>query len=253
MRAPGRRQGHGHLLCARRITDGQRLWSQPSANLSTREEAGKQIVLLGVGVGSEYGDALMERLADRGDGFVVYVSEREQAREVFVDRLPATLAVRALDAKVQVTFDPEAVRSYRLIGYENRAVADEDFRDDAVDGGEVGPGHSVTALYEVRLAEEASGGARVAQVRARWLDLGSREASEVYESLTVADLGARFDAAGPRLRMCYAAGYFAEVLRGAAPVSFDSLAPVARRAGADTGDPAVGDLATLIGRAAELD
>ncbi|MGN9911577.1 YfbK domain-containing protein [Phytohabitans sp. LJ34] len=217
------------------------------------EEAGKQIALLGVGVGSEYGDALMERLADRGDGFVVYVSERAQARQVFVDRLPATLAVRALDAKVQVTFEPEAVRSYRLIGYENRAVADEDFRDDAVDGGEVGPGHSVTALYEVRLTGEADGGARVAQVRARWLDPGSREASEAYESLTVADLGARFDAAGPRLRMCYAAGYFAEVLRGTGTVSFDALLPVARRAGEDTGDRAVDELATLIGRAAELD
>ncbi|BCB75919.1 VWA domain-containing protein [Phytohabitans flavus] len=217
------------------------------------EEAGKQIALLGVGVGSEYGDALMERLADRGDGFVVYVSEREQARGVFVRELPATLAVRALDAKVQVTFDPAAVRSYRLIGYENRAIADEDFRDDRVDGGEVGPGHSVTALYAVRLTAEAAGNARVAQVRARWLDPGSRDAAEVYESLTVADLGARFDAAGPRLRMSYAAGYFAEALRGSGVVSLGSLAPVARRAGDDTRDPAVDDLASLIGRAAELD
>jgi Ca-activated chloride channel family protein len=217
------------------------------------EEAGKQIALLGVGVGSEYGDALMERLADRGDGFVVYVSEREQAREVFVRQLPATLAVRALDAKVQVTFDPAAVRSYRLIGYENRAVADEDFRNDNVDGGEVGPGHSVTALYEVRLAGEAAGDARAAQVRARWLDPGSRDAGEVYESVTVADLGARFDAAGPRLRTCYAAGYFAEALRGSGVVSLDSLASVAGRSAEETGDPAVRDLASLIGRAAELD
>ena len=63
--------------------------------------------------------------------------------------------MRALDAKAQVTFDAAAVASYRLIGYENRAVADERFRDDRVDGGEVGPGHSVTALYAVRLAEGA--------------------------------------------------------------------------------------------------
>jgi Ca-activated chloride channel family protein len=218
-----------------------------------REEAEKEIALLGVGVGSEYGDALMERLADRGDGFVVYVSERDQAREVFVRKLPATLAVRALDAKVQVTFDPEAVRSYRLIGYENRAIADEDFRDDRVDGGEVGPGHSVTALYEVRLTGEAAGDARVAQVRARWLDPRSRDAAEAYESLTVRDLGGGFEAAGPRLRMCYAAGFFAEALRGGGAVSFDALAAVAREAGEETRDPAVRDLATLIDRAAELD
>ncbi|MDQ7904119.1 von Willebrand factor type A domain-containing protein [Phytohabitans sp. ZYX-F-186] len=217
------------------------------------EEAGKQIALLGVGVGSEYGDALMERLADRGDGFVVYVGEREQARDVFVHRLPATLAVRALDAKVQVTFDPAVVRSYRLIGYENRAVADEDFRDDRVDGGEVGPGHSVTALYEVRLTGEAPGDARAAQVRARWLDPVSRDAAEAYESLTVADLGGRFDAAGPRLRMCYAAGFFAEALRGAGAVPLDSLAAVAGRAAGETGDPAVRDLTALIDRAADLD
>jgi Ca-activated chloride channel family protein len=116
----------------------------------------------------------------------------------------------------------------------------------------VGPGHSVTALYEVRLTGEAAGDARVAQVRARWLDPASREAAEAYESLTVADLGARFDAARPRLRMCYAAGYFAEALRGTDAVSLDSLAPVARRAGEETGDPAVDDLASLIGQAAEL-
>ncbi|HEY7223985.1 MAG TPA: von Willebrand factor type A domain-containing protein [Micromonosporaceae bacterium] len=105
-----------------------------------REEAGKQISLLGVGVGSEYGDALMERLADEGDGFVTYVSERDQARKLFVERLPATLAVRAQDAKVQVSFDPSAVDTYRLVGYDDRVLASNDFRNDQVDGGEVGPG-----------------------------------------------------------------------------------------------------------------
>ncbi len=118
-----------------------------------REEAAKQIALLGVGVGSEYGDALMERLADEGDGFVSTSRSGTQARRLFVHRLPATLTVRALDAKVQVTFDPATVASYRLVGYENRLVAAEDFRNDRVDGGEVGPGHSVTALYVVRVRE----------------------------------------------------------------------------------------------------
>lgn len=217
-----------------------------------RDEAEKEIALLGVGVGSEYGDALMEQLADRGDGFVVYVSERAHAREVFVKQLPATLAVRALDAKVQVTFDTETVRSYRLIGYENRAVADEDFRDDRVDGGEVGPGHSVTALYAVRLASEAPQG-RVARVQVRWLDPTSRDAAEAYESVTVADLSGGFERSAPRLQVCYAAAYFAETLRGGREATYDDLAAVARSAAEHTEDPQVRDLAALIDRASRLD
>jgi Ca-activated chloride channel family protein len=216
------------------------------------EEAGKEIALLGVGVGSEYGDALMERLADRGDGFVVYVSERSQAREVFVDRLPATLTVRALDAKVQVTFDDQAVRSYRLIGYENRALADDEFRDDRVDGGEVGPGHSVTALYEVRLSATAARSDRVARVGVRWLDPQDRRPAEAFETITVGELDGDFDEANPHLWVCYAAAYLAEALRGRSG-SLRVADAVARRAYDRTGDPAVAELADLIERARELD
>ncbi|MFG2052479.1 von Willebrand factor type A domain-containing protein [Micromonospora sp. NPDC048930] len=217
-----------------------------------REEAEKQIALLGVGVGSEYGDQLMEQLADRGDGFAVYVSERDQARKVFVQQLPATLSVRALDAKVQVTFDKAAVRSYRLIGYDNRAVADEDFRDDRVDGGEVGPGHSVTALYAVRLAEEASPSARVGRVQVRWTDPKDREPAETYESVTVADLDRDFAEASPRLRTCYAAAYFAVALQGGGEARLGDLATIADRAAEATEDAQVRDLGQVIREAEKL-
>ncbi|MEV0392781.1 vWA domain-containing protein [Polymorphospora rubra] len=218
-----------------------------------REEAAKEIALLGVGVGSDYGDRLMEQLADRGDGFVVYVSEPEQAREVFVRRLPATLAVRALDAKVQVTFDPSAVRSYRLIGYANRAIADEDFRDDRVDGGEVGPGHSVTALYAVRVHDDVSAGAQLAKVDVRWLDPRNRSASETSSGVTAGALAGGFEASAPRLRVCYAAGYFAETLRGGSETTYADLAAVAEHAAVETEDRQVDDLARVIRRAANLD
>src|SRR5919199_1803066 len=99
----------------------------------------------------DYGDAMMEQLADHGDGVVVYVDAAEQAKRAFVDTLPAALPVRALDAKVQVTFDRGQVAGYRLVGYDDRRLAGEDFRDDRVDGGEVFAGHAVTALYLVRL------------------------------------------------------------------------------------------------------
>lgn len=217
-----------------------------------REEAAKQIALLGVGVGSEYGDELMEQLADRGDGFAVYVSEREQARKVFVEQLPATLSVRALDAKVQVTFEESAVSSYRLIGYDNRAIADEDFRDDRVDGGEVGPGHSVTALYAVRLADEVSPATRVGRVQVHWSDPKDREPAETYQSVTVADLDEDFAEASPRLRTCYAAAYFALALRGTEEARLGDLAAIADRAADATEDAEVRDLGRVIRQAAEL-
>ncbi|MDG4824768.1 von Willebrand factor type A domain-containing protein [Asanoa sp. WMMD1127] len=219
-----------------------------------RDEAAKEIALLGVGVGSDYGDALMERLADGGDGFAVYVSEPDQARDVFVHRLPATLEVRALDAKVQVTFDGRTVRDYRLIGYENRAVADEDFRDDRVDGGEVGPGHSVTALYEVRLAGDTDLRAPVATVRARWLDPATREPSEASRPVTVADLDAGFEAAAPRFTVDYVAAYLAVALRGdrGSAIALAELRRIADRAADRTEDPAVRELADLVDRAASL-
>ncbi|MCW3844285.1 von Willebrand factor type A domain-containing protein [Micromonospora yasonensis] len=217
-----------------------------------RAEAEKQIALLGVGVGSEYGDQLMEQLADRGDGFAVYVSERDQARKVFVQQLPATLSVRALDAKVQVTFEKSTVRSYRLIGYDNRAIADEDFRDDRVDGGEVGPGHSVTALYAVRLADGASSSARVARVQVRWTDPKDREPAEAYESVTAADLDRDFAEASPRLRTCYAAAYFAVALRGGGEARLGDLATIADRAAEATEDADVRDLGRVIREAERL-
>jgi Ca-activated chloride channel homolog len=226
-----------------------------------REAAAKQISLLGVGVGSDYGDALMEQLADRGDGFVVYVSDVAQARRVFVDRLPATMAVRALDAKVQVTFDPAVVSTYRLIGYDDRALRPSDFRDDRVDGGEVGPGHTVTALYTVRLRHGADG--RIAEARVRWLDPVSREPAETATTVTVEDLDRPLEAGSPQLRVDYAAAYFAEVLRGSRygdEVRLADLASIAEGAAAKAenaptgaepaaGDADVTDLAALIRRA----
>ncbi|WP_446214836.1 YfbK domain-containing protein [Micromonospora sp. IBHARD004] len=220
-----------------------------------RDEAEKQIALLGVGVGSEYGDELMEQLADRGDGFAVYVSDRAQARKVFVRQLPATLSVRALDAKVQVSFEPTSVRSYRLVGYDNRALDDEDFRDDRVDGGEVGPGHSVTALYAVRLADGVPPSARIARVQVRWTDPTSRDAAETYESVTVADVNGDFREASPRLRTCYSAGYFAQALQdgpSGREVRLDDLAAIAQQAADATDDPEVRDLATVIHEAERL-
>ncbi|GAA3449280.1 vWA domain-containing protein [Dactylosporangium matsuzakiense] len=215
-----------------------------------QEAAAKQISLLGVGVGSDYGDRFMEQLADKGDGYVVYVSTEAEADRVFVQQLPATVALRALDAKAQVEFDPKTVISYRLIGYDNRTLSASQFRNDRVDGGEVGPGHAVTALYALHLRPGAEG--HLADVRVRWQDPKTREPSELSEPLTVTTLDRDFtEAAGP-LRVSYAAAYLAEVLRAsqyAEEVRLTDLLKIAQSAG-DSAQ--VHGLATMISDAASL-
>src|SRR5258707_8164216 len=95
---------------------------------------GITLTTLGFGMGN-FNDVLMEQLADKGNGNYAYIDSIEQAQKLFVDQLTSTLQVIAYDAKVQVDFNPEVVDRYRLIGYENRAVADPNFRNDAVGGG----------------------------------------------------------------------------------------------------------------------
>ncbi|MFF9790157.1 vWA domain-containing protein [Streptomyces bacillaris] len=219
---------------------------------SARREYG--ITLFGVGVGSEYGDAFMERLTNKGDGHTTYVGDEEQARKVFVDQLPAHIQLRARDAKAQVAFDRKTVKQFRLIGYENRKVADEDFRDDSVDGGEVGPGHTVTALYAVRLREGASG--EVAKATVRWLDPETRKAYE--ESGTVrtgAIEGTLWGAAPQRLQVAAVAAYFADTLRGGdlpGTPALRDLTSRAKKLAAETDDDSVRKLATAIGQAEAL-
>ncbi|MEU1037145.1 von Willebrand factor type A domain-containing protein [Streptomyces sp. NPDC005907] len=169
------------------------------------------ITLFGVGVGSDYGDALMERLADKGDGHTTYVSDDEEARKVFCEELPRNIDLTARDAKAQVAFDPATVETFRLVGYDDRQVADEDFRDDRVDGGEVGPGHTVTALYAVRTRPGASGHLATASVR--WLDPADRTPHEESGRLEAASLGADLWRASPGLQVAAVAAYFADDLR----------------------------------------
>ena len=112
---------------------------------------GISLTTLGVG-GGNYNDPLMEQLADQGNGNYAYLDTLQEARKVLVDELASTLETIAGDVKVQIEFNPAQVAEYRLIGYENRLLAREDFNNDRVDAGEVGAGHRVTALYEITLA-----------------------------------------------------------------------------------------------------
>ncbi|NED14452.1 von Willebrand factor type A domain-containing protein [Streptomyces sp. SID9124] len=219
---------------------------------SARREYG--ITLFGVGVGSDYGDAFMEELTNKGDGHTTYIADEEQARKVFVDQLPAHLELTARDAKAQVAFDPKTVERFKLIGYEDRKVADADFRDDSVDGGEVGPGHTVTALYAVHLRDGASG--RVATATVRWLDPKTRTPHEKTGSVsTGAVTGKLWGGRSTRLQVTAVAAYFAENLRGTGLPGAPGLGELAERAeelATSTEDASVTKLADAIARADRL-
>ncbi|MDZ4306009.1 MAG: VWA domain-containing protein [Pseudomonas sp.] len=113
-----------------------------------QRKSGVSLTTLGFGV-DNYNEHLMEQLADAGDGNYAYIDNLREARKVLVEQLSSTLAVVARDVKLQVEFNPAQVSEYRLLGYENRALKREDFSNDKVDAGEIGAGHTVTALYEI--------------------------------------------------------------------------------------------------------
>jgi Ca-activated chloride channel family protein len=113
-----------------------------------KAKTGVFLTVLGFGMGNLQ-DARLESLADKGNGNYAYVDTENEARKALVDQMTSTLVTVAKDVKVQIEFNPARVRAYRLLGYENRRLEAEDFKDDAKDAGEVGAGHAVTALYEL--------------------------------------------------------------------------------------------------------
>ena len=174
-------------------------------------DAGIELSTIGVGMGN-FNDVLLERLANDGNGNYYYVDHLEQAKRVFVRDLRGMLHVIAKDAKVQVDFNPAVVSSYRLLGYDNRSVADEEFRNEAVDAGEVGLGHNVTALYEVRFHRQVEG--RVATVYVRYQDPGNGDIREIGRAVHGSDFSSPLSAASPWLQLDAAVAEYAEILRG---------------------------------------
>lgn len=226
-----------------------------------RGEAGKgiQITTIGFGMGN-YNDVLMEQLADKGDGNYYYVDDLTEANRVLVENLTGTLHTIARDAKVQVEFDSLCVARYRLLGFENRDVADRNFRNDRVDAGEIGAGHEVTALYEVKLAPGAKHG-RLATVRFRYACPESNrdeapEVREIDQGFDISRLHRSFQDASPRLRLDAAVAEFAEILRASCWAKESRPAdvlPVARAAANDLpGDDAVREFVRLVERAIDL-
>ena len=176
------------------------------------DRAGRGIALTALGFGpASYSDTTLERLADGGDGNYFFIDNEREARRVVVDELVGTLQIIAADVKVQVLWSGERVLSHRLIGYENREIADHAFRDDGANGGALGAGHQVTALYEVELVDGALGDLATVLVRSRIPENDTPE--ETVFSLRSDDVKPSTSEGSRSYRMALAAAWFAEVLR----------------------------------------
>jgi len=196
----------------------------------------KGITLSTVGFGSgNYQDVNMEQLADKGDGNYTYIDGEEEAKKVFGREVDGLLQVVARDVKIQVELDPNVIRRYRLIGYENRDIKDKDFRNDKVDAGEVGAGHSVTALYDVELVnvnELPKTSPLIVRMRHKpaknALHGGSDQATETEHKMLPASFASSFEESPENFRFAVSVAAFAEVLRKSPHAAEWKLADVER-------------------------
>jgi len=237
--------------------------------VADQRASGIALSTLGFGRGN-YNDAMAERLADVGNGNHAYIDSILEARKVLVAQMGGTLHTLASDVKIQVEFNPAVVAEYRLLGYENRLLAREDFDNDRVDAGEIGAGHSVTALYELALVGsggEASSGLRYADAqagaaRSKADELGllrlrykrpGESSSQLIESPMLRSQLRRVP--GENLGFAAAVAGFGELLRGgehAGQLDFDGVAKLARDSCSDSCSEQQAEFMKLVGLARGL-
>ncbi|HVR21408.1 MAG TPA: VWA domain-containing protein [Polyangiaceae bacterium] len=243
--------------------------------IEDKRKSGIFLTVLGFGDGNVK-DSTMEMLADKGNGNYAYIDSAFEARKVLVREAGATLVTVAKDVKLQVEFNPARVQSYRLVGYENRVLAKEDFNDDKKDAGDMGAGHTVTALYEVvpvgakpargqapgvdplkyqapAVLTEASARGELLTVAVRYKPPGGETSTKL--SHVVADSTVPFASASADQRFAAAVSHFALVLRGSKALGGQTLAESRKLALAALGDTAPEDrreLLAMIDRARAL-
>ena len=183
-------------------------------NIRKRVEHARKlgITFTAVGVGRGlYNDVLLETLANKGDGNYLFVDSDKEAKRAFVDNFAANFSVIARDVKIQVEFNPKKVLRYRLIGYDNRRLQKDDFRNDAIDAGEVGAGQSVTALYEIELKENVP--EDICEVRLRFKDPDTYNVYEFNRKCDTDNKSAQFKESDWSFRLAVLTSEFAEYLR----------------------------------------
>ena len=216
--------------------------------ITERAKSGIFLTVLGYGMGNLKDDTL-ELLADKGNGGYGYVDSTREAHKILVEQASGTLVTVAKDVKIQVEFNPATVAGYRLVGYENRRLAAKDFKDDTKDAGEMGAGHTVTALYEVVPAGGSvsaadpegeplkyqrpvepprlvpTGSAELLTVKLRWKEPQGAVSTESQVALT--DAGAAYATASPDFKFAAAVAAFALLLRDSTQrgtASYDAVA-----------------------------
>ncbi len=243
-----------------------------------KARSGVFLTVLGFGTGN-LKDSKLEKLADHGNGVYAYVDGLREARKVLMEQISASLVTIAKDVKIQIEFNPAEVERYRLIGYENRLLAARDFADDRKDAGEIGAGHTATALYELVPAgrpPERSGDGPVL----KYQHLPPRPATELTEAAGIGELltlrlrykepdgkrskllefaakdsGKRFGEASPDFQFAAAVASFGMVLRGSQYAGGATLAAVEEFAVSGLGDDPGGyraEFVDLVRRAQEL-
>lgn len=198
--------------------------------IEEKRKTGIALSTLGFGTGN-YNDHLMEQLADQGNGNYSYIDTLNEARKVLVDERHSTLLTVANDVKLQIEFNPEQIAEYRLIGYENRHLDREDFNNDKVDAGDIGAGHSVTALYEITLADsnfrriddlryqtetktKKSKSSELAFLKMRYKSDANAKSELLEWAIEQSDIQQNIQKSSENLRFAAAVAAFAQQLRG---------------------------------------
>ena len=241
--------------------------------IEKERSSGVFLSVLGFGTGN-LKDSTMEKLADKGNGNYSYIDSLSEGRKVLVEQMGATLFTIAKDVKVQVEFNPARVAGYRLIGYENRLLAKEDFNDDKKDAGEIGAGHTVTALYEIvpagqtlpdqpsvdplkyqaQATEQPASSDELLNVKLRYKAPDGNK-SRLIESSVQASAEKAFDQASQDFQFVAAVAAFGMKLRGspdAGDISWQEIQKIARRnLGEDPGSYRA-EFLTLVEKARQL-
>ncbi|MHB8866898.1 MAG: vWA domain-containing protein, partial [Pirellulaceae bacterium] len=241
------------------------------------EEQAKQnvfLTVLGFGMGN-HNDAMLEQISNRGNGNYAFIDTDAEARKVLVEQMSGTLVTIAKDVKIQVEFNPAQVAAYRLLGYENRLLAAEDFSDDQKDAGEIGAGHTVTALYEVvpvgvesdlavrkvdplryqqqETLSETSASDEILTLKLRYKFPAASESTLLAFALT--DGGQSFDAASTDFRFAASVASFGMLLRNSqhkGEASYDQVLEISRSALGDDPGGYRREFVRLVQRASEL-
>jgi Ca-activated chloride channel homolog len=240
--------------------------------IEQKRNSGISLTTLGFGSGN-YNDQLMEQLADAGNGNYAYIDTLNEAQKVLVDEMSSTLNTIAKDVKIQLEFNPAVVAEYRLIGYENRALQREDFNNDRVDAGDIGAGHTVTALYEITLNSSDSKridalryansstsnkqhGNEIALLRLRYKQPDNDVSQLIESTIQTADIEAELADTSEAYRFAASVAAFGQLLRGGRYTEnfgYDAVLDLARNARGQDPFGYRGEFLSLVNLAKSLD